>query len=330
MSIYLNNPWKPKKHTIIREDSLAQQLHEQGFGIQNLIDQDTIAKIQKLFDEHHNLTAANGGMFYSVYSQDLVYRKKMHDSLAELLRPITDKICKDYKMMLNSFVVKISGPESEFYLHQDTTGLDEWKYSPLSLWIPLQDVDESNGCLGLIPCSQHFFSPYRSISFPSPFDHIQTEVKAYLQPQKMKVGEVLVFDNRVLHHSYKNESGKVRVALICGLFPKEAQMQTCHKEAYVCGGEVELINQEDDFLLKGTNFLIDCQKRPSMGLSVGFVKDPFFPIEKEDFVALCNRYELNNSTMEDGTAPTHCKMIAEPVLTDIKAPSLWEKIKELF
>lgn len=313
MKKFLKNSWKPIKHSILKEDELALKIHEIGYSIKNIVNHNDIDALMNLFDQNHQIKDEKGGMFYSIYSQDTDYRKKIHYAISEILKPLVDSLCKDYKMLLNSFVVKISGPGSEFYLHQDTTGLDEWKFSPLSLWIPLDDVNEDNGCLGVVPKSHHLFSPYRSISFPAPFDAIQSTVKQYLQPIEMKKGDMLLFDNRVLHHSYTNKSGKTRIAVICGLFPEEATLQTCFKPTYECGGEVEIIEHEGDYLLNGKNFLIDCQKRPQTGTSLGWVKDPYESISVENFEQLCADFEIKKIVPNTIESPTNCNMIGEPI-----------------
>lgn len=305
--------WKPVKHSIIKDEKLANTIHKIGYSINKLITSTEIDALTALFNENHSFEDKNGGMFYSIYSQDTEYRKKIHFAIDAILKPILDKVCKNYKVLLNSFVVKISGPNSEFYLHQDTTGLDEWSYSPLSLWIPLDNVSQSNGCLGIIPKSHHFFSPYRSISFPAPFDAIQSTVKQYLQPLEMKKGDVLLFDNRMLHHSYSNTSGKTRIAVICGLFPKEATLQTCYKPNYVCGGEIETIEHDDDYLLSGKNFLIDCQKRPTTGVSLGYKMDPYESISKLEFEKICEEYGVKKTNHGVTDTPTNCNMIGEPI-----------------
>lgn len=292
MSIYLDNPWSPVPHSIFKENSTKFDLDEKGFSIKKSLGNNELNKLLSLFNNNHSIKVDDGGMFYSIYSQNVEYRKQIHKEIKEILTPIVNEFCKDYKMILNSFVVKYSGPKSGFCLHQDTTGVNEDKYSPISLWIPLDDVSVQNGCLGLIPYSQHFFSPLRSISFPLPFDNIQNEVKKYLMPIPLNKGEILIFDNRLIHDSYVNLSQKHRIALICGLIPQEAQITTCHKPSYEYGGKVELIQHEDDFLLTGKNFLIDCQKRPDNGKSLGWVDDPYLPIEIEDFEKLCLRYSI--------------------------------------
>lgn len=310
MSIYFNNPWKPAPYSIFKDSTLQSKIENQGYSIEKLPNPNILHKLKDLYETNHNLKSDNGGMFYSIYSHT-DYRKKIHNEIGDILQPVLEEFFKDYKMVLNSFVVKLSGPKSELNLHQDTTGLDEWHYSPLSLWIPLQDVDENNGCLGIIPYSQKFFSPYRSISFPTPFDQIHPTAKQYLQPIRMKAGEMLVFDNRILHNSYNNLSQNTRVSFICGLFPKEAKMITCHKPEYVCGGKVELIEHSDDFLLRGKNFLIDCQKRPKTGESIGWVEDPFPEITASEFEILCGKYGLKKTT-DKLFENTECEMIGEP------------------
>ncbi|NBX81403.1 MAG: hypothetical protein EBQ94_13705 [Flavobacteriales bacterium] len=329
MSIYKNNPWTPIKHSIIKDENYSNTIYDKGFVIDSSLESEVIQKLTEIFENNHKLQNKEGGMFYSLYSQDLVYRKQIFDGIDILLRPYLERNFHDFKVVIHSFVVKLPGEKSEFYLHQDTTGVDERKHSPLSLWIPLQDVAVSNGCLGVIPKSQRFFSPFRSISFPAPFDAIQSTVKKYLQPIPMKKGEVLVFDNRILHNSYSNVSDKPRVAVICGLLPKEAKFITCHKPEYVCGGKVELIEHEDDYLLIGKNFLIDCQKRPETGVSLGWEDDPYESISYEEFESLCRANEIpivNNKTFE----ATDCAMISEPILEEKKESTLLSRFQKVF
>lgn len=310
---YLANPWHPQPYTVIKDPGISEEVYTHGYRRGTSVSDESLAGLRELYAQTHKLSNGEGGMFYSVYSQDLQYRKHIHDSITELLAPFLQRHFSGYRVMLSSFVVKTAGPNSEFYLHQDTTGLDEWKYSPISLWIPLQAVDEQNGCLGIIPKSHHFFSPYRSISFPAPFDHIQPTVRQYLQPMPMDAGEVFIFDNRLLHHSYANTSQDTRVAVVCGLFPEDAPMMLCHKPEYRLGGQMELIEQADAFLQEHKNFLIDCQQRPQTGHSLGWKEDPYGPISVETFEALCLAYDVPKLHSADyERQPVSCKLISEP------------------
>ncbi|MFT4543881.1 MAG: hypothetical protein ACI9EQ_000331 [Bacteroidia bacterium] len=308
---YLDNPWKPVPQTVIRDKTISNEVEEIGFSVKNMIPEESISELLELYSDTHQINEEHGGMFYSVYSQNLDYRKQIHDKIGAILAPIVREQFKDYRVLLNSFVIKASGSKSEFCMHQDTTGLDELTHSPVSLWIPLDDVDESNGCLWVLPKSHGFFSPYRSISFPAPYEEIQDDVKRYLQPVKMKKGEALFFDNRLVHHSFGNETGKTRIAVVCGLFPQDAKLLTCHKPESTLAGKVELIEHDDDFLLKHPNFLFDCQKRPDTGVSKGWVEDNYQSIDLDGFKALCLKHNIVAHT-ETPLPVSDCNLISEP------------------
>lgn len=308
-----NNSWKPIEHVYVKSHELRKQIHEQGYSVQNLIPETAIQQLLDLFNEYHTLENEKGGVFFSIFSQDTDYRKAIHYKIYEILQPIIDPLFQKYKIVLNSFVVKVSGPESEFYVHQDTTSLDESKFSALTLWIPLHNVDKSNGCLGLIPYSKHFFSPYRSISFPAPYEGIRETVKNYLKPIEMNVGEMLLFDNRTLHHSYCNLSGKPRISVICGLFPEDAKVLSFNKPNYEFGGKVEVIEHDDNYLLTGKTFLKDNDKRPETGISLGWLDDPYKPMDGETFENLCNQFGVTKSVDSSTLTPTTCNIIGEPI-----------------
>lgn len=304
--------WQPIPHTIIRDKDIQQEIHEIGYKVVDFLTEEQLNKLSALYKQTHQFEGEKGGMFYSVYSQDLDYRKKVHEGIGAIINDSLATFFKDYKTIINSFIVKANGPESEFYLHQDTTGTDEYKYSPLSIWAPLHDVDLNNGALCVVPKTHHLFSPYRSISFPTPFDHIQGTVKKYLVPIPLKAGQALIFDNRVVHNSVANNSDRPRVAITAGLFPKEAPFITCFKENKD-DKQIELIAHEDKFLLEGKNFLVDCFDRPKTGNSMGFVADEFAPMSSETFMAHCQQLAILPTNLPYFKQQTNCQMIGEPV-----------------
>ena len=309
---FTNNPWKPVEHAFIKNQHLKKELHEQGFSLQNLIPKEALEKLLELYHRFHTIENEKGGVFFSIFSENTDYRKAIHDEINKILQPIIELLFQDYKILLNSFVVKTSGPESEFYVHQDTTSLDEWNYSALTVWIPLQDVNQDNGCLGVVPYSKHFFSPYRSISFPSPFDSIRDTLKNYLKPIEMKAGEAFLFDNRTLHHSYSNLSGKPRISVICGLFPKEARVQSYTKSSFEYGGQFEIMEHEDSYLLTGKTFLKNNDKRPETGKTIEWRDDPYGAMDRDTFEELCKKFGVEKNTEVPTQGPTVCNMIAEP------------------
>lgn len=306
--------WKPVKHSIFKDEELASTIHEIGHQTVPFLSDEALQRLRAIFEEEHDFDVQGGGMFYSLYSKDKAYRKRIHEQMEEVLTPFLNQHFKDYKNVINFFVVKLPGEKSEFLAHQDTTGLDEFSYSPLSLWIPLEDMKENNGALAVIEKTHWFFSPYRGVSIPFPFKKLADTVKKYIQPLYIKAGEALFFDNRIIHSSMPNSSDKARVAIVCGLFPKEAKFMNCYQKREPELGKIELFEHNDNYLLEYPHFFYNCTDRPVSGKLINEV-DEFFPeMESNEFETLC---ELNNipernilNSVDMNT--DNCQMIAEP------------------
>lgn len=304
--------WEPVRHAVFKDAALAQQIHDQGYALLPLWTHEQIDALQALCNREHRLQPAQGGMFYSVYSQDLAYRRRVHDEIAAIMRPTFDQYFTDYRNVVNMFVVKASGPASEFAIHQDTTALDEFAHSPLSLWSPLCDVDADNGAMCLVPKSHRFFSPYRGVSFPFPFAGIRDTVRDYQQPIHMRRGEALIFDNRLVHSSLSNRSGRNRDAIVSGIFPAEAAFQICFKQPGQADAPIELYEQAPDWVLDYPNFLNNCHERPVAGKVVGHARFDFQPMGADEFRALCARHGVVAVKAMPAAAAQQCNMISEP------------------
>ena len=309
---YLNNPWKPVKHGIIKDAELTERIHKIGYAVVDFASDLQICDLQDLYDSEHALDDNEGGMFYSLYSAKIDYRKRINDTISGILKPSLESLFKDYREVINTFIVKLPGPKSEFFLHQDTTGLNEHRFSPLSVWLPLDDVTEKNGCLSVIPKSHHFFSPYRGISFPYPFDGIKNHLSKYLVPIEVKKGQAIIFDPRIVHNSKANTSNSARIVSLTGLFPKEADFIHCYMDMQQDKTELEFYKQGKNFLIEYPYLLVNCTERPTIGEVIE--KRPFSvePISVEQFETLCDRFEITPFTSEASELREDCIMIAEP------------------
>lgn len=314
--------WKPALNKVFKSPELAKKIHEEGFAILPLISDEILDKLNAIYAREHSLNVENGGMFYTVYSSDTEYRLRVHNEIQEVLKPVLEEHFKDYTNVVNSFVVKASGNESEFYVHQDTTAIDEFKFSPLSLWIPLQEIDATNGALTIIEKTHWFFSPFRGVSFPFPFSNIVNIVRKYLKPVYMKPGEVLVFDPRIVHNSMQNTSGKDRVAIISGIFDKEAEFITCYKDPASSSNPIELYRHEADYTLTYQNFYYDCHVRPTSGTKFNEIPDQFPSMSAKQFIELCELNNVPEVNVLNEESNIQCNMIAEP--DGINKPELVE------
>ena len=328
--------WKPVFHSVIRDQALAKTIHETGYAVISLLNQTQINDIRNFYDQEHTLRTEDGGMFYSLYSRDLKYRKRVHDTLHQLLKPVLDVHFVDYKNIVNTFITKSPGPKSEFYVHQDTTALDEFHHSPLSVWIPLQDIGPDNGALGVIEKTHWFFSPYRGISFASPFQNINNTLRDYLKPIYLKAGEAIVFDSRIVHHSMPNVSKEDRLVALCGIFPKDADFTMCYKDP--SSDKIELLKQEDAFILENESFFYDCHSRPKTGIKLKEVENDFPEMNAQTFETLCDMNHIKKQHAIEQKDNLPCHFIAEPDGINLpdtapneagQAATWWNKIKHL-
>lgn len=330
--------WQPVRHSVIKNSTLASTIHEKGYAVIPFLDEKALLLIKNLYASEHKLKNEDGAMFYGLYSKDIAYRRRVHESIASIVKPFLDQQFTAYKNVVNTYITKISGPKSEFSVHQDTTALDEFKFSPLSVWIPLQDITPQNGALAVIEKTHWFFSPYRSISFPFPFARITNTLKKYLVPVYLKAGEALVFDPRIVHNSLPNTSGTDRVVALCGVFPEQAELITCFKEKNP-GSPIEFLKHSDSYLLNNTNFYYDCFARPLHATVIGTETQDFPEMDSATFEELCGINTISGPGIVEQLAPLNSNFIAEPnginhhepVLThQNQTVSVWKRLKSVF
>ncbi|MBL7777690.1 MAG: phytanoyl-CoA dioxygenase family protein [Chitinophagales bacterium] len=250
------------ENVIVKEKSHRHMLLNHGYFVADFADENTLQKIDAFYRLHHHFNANNGGSFWSIYSQNEQYKRETHQFLEEVLLTFKKNYLQQFRTLINAFVVKTSGKNSAFDLHQDTTAMDEERYSPLSIWIPLQDVNETNGCLHIVPYTHHYTSYYRAVSVPSKFSRVAHLASEYAVPIPVSRGQALFFDNRVLHLSPPFDNGLERVAVVCGVMPQIAAYINCFKNE---AGDIEVYEQQDDFVLSNPYFLKNSEKRPTAG-----------------------------------------------------------------
>ena len=115
-----------------------------------------------------------------------------------------------------SFAVRVKLPESEetrFPWHQDTQyyGNPTQHLHVISVWIPLVDVDEQNGCLQLLAGSHRWGllgGARDSERVVRMFEDVEQRGKPVVLP--MRRGDLLAFTNMTCHASTLNQSNEMR------------------------------------------------------------------------------------------------------------------------
>ncbi|MGK0390715.1 MAG: hypothetical protein ACI94Y_003475 [Maribacter sp.] len=271
-------------HQAIFKDPQQQELFDkQGYIITPFIDRETVAFLDKTFDElHPNLP--DKGFISGSYSADFEYKKKASDLIAQTFEPSFKRLFQNYTPFGGAFLFKVPSPESELMIHQDWSIVDENKYYALNIWVPLIDITPENGPLMVLPGSHYQkLNTLRAPTLPYFFSGHEEEVKKYLVPAHIPAGHAVVLNQSVVHYSSANNSTVVRKAITAGVKSEGAKLRLYYNDMKDGKDELEMFDQEDDFLISFEDFIGEIFSRPKIGESKGKFDYKVPSFEKEEF-----------------------------------------------
>lgn len=230
----------------------------------------TPEQIKELLDLYHAFYPDGvEGFFTTTFTNNVEHREKVNSSIREICRERIEEIFTDFKILFSSFIVKAPGEKSELIVHQDMTLVDESVYSGINIWCPLVDLTTTNGAIQLIPKSQRLCNTYRGSSIPDIYDDVVPEVKKLMQSLYLKAGEAVIFDQSIIHYSPPNMSDKERPVINTFVSHHDAVIRICYWDREKYGSNVEIFEEDDDFLEKFENFGHNIFNRPGIGKSLG-------------------------------------------------------------
>ncbi len=264
---------------IFKNPVFQQQFDTDGYIKLELLDAADIASLSALFSEYFPNPSTD--FFSSSYENDFELKKKISNAIGEIMQPKLETVFNNYTWFGSAFLSKGNGARSEMPMHQDWTIVDETTYIAINVWTPLQDTNEVNGTLEVIPGSHKWHSVLRAPTLPFYYNGYQEKLKQKLVPLPAKAGEAVVLNQAVIHYSKPNKTDLIRVAITSGVKTKNAPM-LFHYWDKNKPDEIEQFIQDDDFLIRFTEFHSSIFKRPAFGQSNG--TRPFImqqPGEKE-------------------------------------------------
>lgn len=159
------------------------------------------------------------------HSNDHRLIQKADEAIASVFATEMDKYLCDYKLLFGNFLIKQTGSESVTPLHQDTSFVDESRFSSISVWVSLQDTDQRNGCMRFIKGShrfRHILRPTHAYAWP--FEGVRDRLEQLLVDYPSRRGEAFIFDHGLIHASYPNLTETPRVAAVMAAYPSEAEL----------------------------------------------------------------------------------------------------------
>jgi phytanoyl-CoA hydroxylase len=136
-----------------------------------------------------------------------------------ILTLIEDIVKPGIAIFSSKLLTKLPHSPSVCHWHQDDAYYTEVVNSDtrMSIWVPLQDTDEKNGCLWIVPGShKQGLQPYtiqNNGTCRKALDEEQVDLSK-AEPVPMKAGSILLFNALTWHSSKGNETDQVRRAFI--------------------------------------------------------------------------------------------------------------------
>lgn len=213
-------------HSIFKDQNLSKDFDRDGFVKVPFLDDEGVILFRSFIEKY--LPVFQECKYQTCSTTDLSNPAIVDDVdvfVSSHIQPYVDKYLTNYQPILGNYLVKKPGPDSSIPIHQDWTFVDESKFYSLSIWCALQDTDQNNGNLQVIP-KTHKMSPNlrSSPSFLSGFSSIMEKIRSDLMDIPLKAGEAILYNHALLHASPPNNSDKTRTALIFGATHAEAQL----------------------------------------------------------------------------------------------------------
>lgn len=189
-------------------DREARQLYAEG-TVTDLHEEDPFTR--RLIEVYRGLKRRSIGWNKEVFSNE-IYDLGTHPAILD----IAESLVGPEIQFNGDYWVRTKLPNetvTTFPWHQDSGyyGDPTESYHLLSLWLPLVDVDDHNGCMQVIPGSHQW--GLRPVTRDEDGHHMpleDVESRGRIETLPMKVGDVFAFHNLTYHRSLMNQSDEIR------------------------------------------------------------------------------------------------------------------------
>ena len=243
------------------------------------------------------LNANNGvtlGSHTTFLDSDVDYKTAANKLINDLFDPKIKEILIDYKIAVSGFVVK-PGQCGEVGLHRDwtlTRNIDDVR---INLWCPLVDIDQSNGILHILDGAHRLVLNVES-PYTTQFHCGYTEsLKKLTTAVSVKAGQVLVFDNSILHWSRANTTSDTRYVAATLCIPTDAKPAFYYPDEKNEGRRFQVFDMDGEAFLQHS--MADYYSCNIRARSLGFVENKNKVVSQDEFLRLLS----NGDKVRQGT-----------------------------
>ena len=218
----------PAMKTIFEDSSKQAFFEREGYIVFRLLEQEEVADLKNFYQSLNIQKENSSGYLVSMDDDDKNMSSHVREKILHVALPRLQEHLHAFKNLGATFVVKEPNPKGVVPAHQDWSFVDKEDegYCSIICWTALVETTVENGALGLIRGSHRMIQnnrPSPSPHVPLPIDDSSFSIFPYTKTIEMKPGEVLMFDNRIIHASPPNMSESIRLAVGVGITQKDAK-----------------------------------------------------------------------------------------------------------
>ena len=222
------------KHPVFNDAALQKKFDVEGYVILDAFSEEEMKETARYMDElyYESRTAEkhiDSDYDLSFFASSAEYKARLREKVSNYFTKFLAETLADYEPLIVNLFFKEPG-KGEVPIHQNWTFVDESQYTSVSIWMPLCDVNRYNGTLEVIPGSHTTLTPFRSPSIPWVFSGHEEDIKAkWMQPLTLKLGQIAILDDALLHYSGVNQSPEARPSIQLIMKPRAAQAIHYHR-----------------------------------------------------------------------------------------------------
>lgn len=197
-----------------------------GYGFSPYLNAAQLKQLKDLHNKIEPYLTYQNDFAVSVLTQDIELREFIHNEIVKICQPSLNKIFKDYQIVIAHFFTKKSSENTFIHLHQDAMFTDQVISPGVGIWASLDDLTPQAGSFGFVNHSVYSFAPFQDETIPRVYDSVKETLLANSREFNVKAGQGIFFDNRLIHYTRPNVSGKVRVGVTIKVTHKDAELFT--------------------------------------------------------------------------------------------------------
>ncbi len=235
-----------RKRAELNDAVLEQQLETEGYILlRNVISPQQVKQLKKLYESLHVNKHDTNDMWNSLYNLPKGEGMKASDIIQPLVLPYIESLFKSLKVMMYTYMVKNPVENTFCKLHRDYSSFDEEVFEYRNAWIPLLEVNETNGALLVVPNSHRVFDYCLPMFSEWPYENMLPQLMKKTKVVHAQPGDLVIYKDRTLHGSEQNRSDATRPVLHFGLLHPDAELNYHHLNRNT--NEVEIYPVNVDF-----------------------------------------------------------------------------------